>query len=458
MQNTAIHDVPRNPQAPVESFPDSTPDTHDQILRAQANRWQIEELDKAIVSMSHKIDAATYDLLVMLREFDERGGWVKWGSTSCAHWLAWRCDLSDSAAREKMRVAHALKTLPETSTLFSRGVLSYSKARAITRIATKNTEKELLELAENMTAAQLDQRCRQRKYASAESLKTARLAMDTRYLRSWRNEERSVMCISAEMTLEDGLLLEKALDKAQIQLPESCPDDNISWQAQQVDALIMLAKAYLSGTGGDAAEKASSTADHYQVVLHVDEKALSGKCADTDDTGDQASCNDCGESQLPVETIRRLCCDGSVVPLIEDDDGNVLNVGRKQRIVPTAIRRALHARDGGCAFPGCSHTRFLDAHHIRHWAHNGETSLENTLLLCGAHHRKVHEGGFTIERDHKGSVFFRRADGKAIPDSGYSRRDWMDQSSDTYDIGESDDSPESLCVNEARVYYLASRH
>lgn len=450
MQNTAAHDVSLNQQSPSEPFAPSTPDAQNQILRVQANRWQIEELDKAIVSMSHKIDAATYDLLVMLREFDERGGWVKWGSTSCAHWLAWRCDLSDSAAREKMRVAHVLKTLPETSSFFSRGVLSYSKARAITRVATKDNESELLALAGSMTAAQLDQRCRQRKNASVESLKTANQAMDTRYLRSWRNEDRAVLCVSAKMTREDGLLLEKALDKAQMQLPESEPDD-ANWHAQQLDALILMAKAYLSGTSGDAAEKVKSTADQYQVVLHVDEKALSGECAGS---GDQANCGDCGESQLPVETIRRLCCDGSVVPLIEDADGNVLNVERKQRIVPTAIRRALHARDGGCAFPGCSHTRFLDAHHIKHWAHNGETSLENTLLLCSAHHRKVHEGGFTIEHDHKGKIFFRRADGKVIPESGYSRRDWMDEPYSTTEMGDLNDSPESSCVNEARVYYL----
>ena len=92
---------------------------------------------------------------------------------------------------------------------------------------------------------------------------------------------------------------------------------------------------------------------------------------------------------------RRLACESSLVPLLERE-GSALPVGRKTRAVPPTLRRAVQACDGGCRFPGCEHRRFLDAHHIRHWAHGGETSKENLIMLCRHHHRLVHEGGVRL--------------------------------------------------------------
>ena len=107
--------------------------------------------------------------------------------------------------------------------------------------------------------------------------------------------------------------------------------------------------------------------------------------------------------------------------------GNPQSVGRKTRTVPTAIKRALWARDRGCRFPGCGHTRFVDAHHIRHWSAGGETALGNLLLLCTRHHRLVHEGGFRIEKDYRDRWFFKRPDGRAVPDCGYRPEDMLDE-------------------------------
>jgi len=121
----------------------------------------IDELDRAIVSLSARINAASYELLVLIRRFDERAGWLKWGFLNCAEWLHWRCDFSPNAAREKIRVAHALKTLPGIASSFSRGVLSYSKVRALVRVATNDNEEALLGFALNTTAARLEERCRE---------------------------------------------------------------------------------------------------------------------------------------------------------------------------------------------------------------------------------------------------------------------------------------------------------
>jgi hypothetical protein len=93
--------------------------------------------------------------------------------------------------------------------------------------------------------------------------------------------------------------------------------------------------------------------------------------------------------------------------------GPVLDVGRKTRTIPPALRRALDARDRGCRFPACG-LRFTDAHHIVHWADGGETTLGNTLLLCRAHHRRVHEGGYRVCVDRNGQVVFFTPKGKAL--------------------------------------------
>jgi hypothetical protein len=133
-----------------------------------------------------------------------------------------------------------------------------------------------------------------------------------------------------------------------------------------------------------------------------------------------------GRAELPIATIERLTCDGSVVTVVDGADGTPLDVGRKQRTVSTPLKRAIYARDRGCTFPGCHRKHYLDAHHLEHWAHGGETKLENLTLLCSHHHRLLHEGGFGAERQADGTLRFTRADGRAIPRGGYRVEDFTD--------------------------------
>jgi hypothetical protein len=131
---------------------------------------------------------------------------------------------------------------------------------------------------------------------------------------------------------------------------------------------------------------------------------------------DEGRCHLDGQVALPPETARRLACDATVVALVEAADGTPLDVGRRRRTTPAALRRALRRRDRGCRFPGCGRRRFLHAHHIVHWINGGETKLANEILLCSRHHRLVHEGGFRIETpaDHV-FVFFDPA-GRVVPE------------------------------------------
>jgi hypothetical protein len=173
--------------------------------------------------------------------------------------------------------------------------------------------------------------------------------------------------------------------------------------ARRADALCHIAEQFL------AHEAVSSRqAERYQVVVRVDRSALSGE-------GRGDCCHIEHGGAIAAETARRLVCDASLVTLEEGEDGELLNIGRRSRNIPPAIRRALAHRDQGCRFPGCLNHLYVDAHHIRHWADGGETRMDNLVLLCRHHHGLLHEGGFTLERRDDGKLLFFRPDGELLP-------------------------------------------
>ncbi len=382
------------------------------------HQLSVDEIDTAIWRLVRQLNAECYRMLVLVREFDDRFGYTKWSFKTCAEWLAWRSGISLSAAREKVRTAHALRQLPAIAAAFADGRLSYSKVRALTRVAREHDEDLLLAYALDASAAQVEQRCRQIRNVQPDSVNGVRRAWERRSLSVWRDDAHGTLRLTVELPIEEGELIAKAIDCAVASGEISIgiePDINgetkgVTWRAQQADALVAVAKAYLEGAG--AGGEHSGTADHYQVVVHVDESGLRAEA---------------GRSDLPIDTLRRLACDGTVLTVVEDEAGNPLDVGRKQRTVSTSLRRALYARDRGCSFPGCHRQRYLDAHHLHHWADGGDTSLENLTLLCTHHHRGLHEGGFKIEREDGGALRFVRPDGRTMPRGGYCLEDFTDE-------------------------------
>ena len=174
-------------------------------------------------------------------------------------------------------------------------------------------------------------------------------------------------------------------------------------RVNMADALMEVVERSLAG--GASVRPA---AERHQVVIHAEADALAGE-------GDEAGCAIEDGPAICSETARRLACDASLLPILHGPMGE-LDVGRKSRAVPAAMRRALDRRDGGCCrFPGCENRRWVDAHHIVHWARGGETKLSNLVLLCGHHHRLVHEGGFSLARKADGELVFRRPDGEVVP-------------------------------------------
>jgi hypothetical protein len=347
-----------------------------------------EELEQELASLASHLDAGMCRWLELVGELERRGALA----CSCSGWLAWRCGLTPRTAREHVRVARALRELPRIRAAFGCGEISYAKVRALTRIAEPGTEAELLGLALQMTAAQLERAVRAYRRVTTEE---AVALQENAYLQ-WYWDEDGSLVLRGQLAPEDGALFLQALESAHQAVRER---GSAEPRATNVDALAAMAELALSGGSRSGGER-------HQVVVHVDEDALvaEGRC-ELDD----------GPSLAP-ETARRLACDSSVVH-VREREGKTLAVGRKTRSISAAIRRALKRRDRGCRFPGCENHLFVDAHHIRHWAQGGETNLDNLVLLCPRHHRLVHEGGYAVERDTDDELHFRDRWGTPIPNA-----------------------------------------
>jgi hypothetical protein len=365
----------------------------------------LDELEAQITELAGHLNAAQYRWLTLIGEFDRRLGWADGKLASCAHWLNFKCGLNLGAAREKVRVAHALQDLPLIAASMARGELSYSKVRALTRVACAATEENLLMIALHGTAYHVESIVRlYRRAQEAEQLSREARQQTNRCVEYHYDGDGSLV-LKARLPALSGAMLLKALEAAMEVVPttevclEVSEEQPQSYQARRADALGLVAESYLQ-------QKTScpSGRDRYQVVLHVDAETLREQTA--------GRCHLEHGPSLPVETARRLACDASLVPLVEDENGAPLNVGRKTRSIPPAIRRALNARDAGCCFPGCTYRRYLDAHHIEHWADGGETKLTNLITLCRWHHRLVHEGGVLVEPGPTGRWRFLSADGR----------------------------------------------
>ncbi len=367
-----------------------------------------EHIEAEIERLAAGIAATSARWLLLIGEYDARDGWWTWhGVKSAADWVSWRCAVAPRAAREQVRVARALRELPVITAAFCAGELSYSKARALTRVATADSEEELLEIARHATAAQLERILAGYRRATTDDAERARRLRffdhhwdqdgSLRFEGSLPPEEGALLLRALEAGLD--LLREQFRDEAGENGEENGSAEPFSEREQererprQSDALGLLAETFLAN--GPAELRGG---ERFQVILH---SRADGRFHLADGPA------------LPAATAERLGCDSSVVALTERD-GEPLSVGRRTRTVPAAIRRALEARDGGCRFPGCESRRFLDAHHVHHWAAGGETSQRNLVLLCRRHHRLVHEGGYSLGLGPSGELEIRAPDGRRI--------------------------------------------
>lgn len=409
------------------------------MRRDNVERWaRGEELEVEILKLAGQMNAVQYQFLKLLGEYDDTGGWQGDGIKSFAHWLNWKIGMGMVMGREKVRVARALPELPLIDKAFSEGKISYTKVRAMTRVATPENEQFLLQIAEHGTADHIEYLVR--KYKLCKQLQEPRDSDNWKRLKDlgWYQDETGMIVINVRLPPEEGALVIKALELIQAEnrrkreeveeatgsifIEKDSDEDrevkvdstNVSAETfssgmtredflcDRASALTHMAEHYLSGVNGDGAKvSGNSLGEKYQIFLHINANAASIDCK----VDDSDHCSIDNKRFLTPQVARRLACDASLTTVLEDDQGNVLNIGRRSRIIPRAMSHALRIRDGGCRYPSCTQKQHTDSHHIRHWADGGETKMDNLATLCRFHHGLLHKGEYRIHRDESDLVF-----------------------------------------------------
>ncbi|MCZ6863329.1 MAG: DUF222 domain-containing protein [Alphaproteobacteria bacterium] len=311
---------------------------------AHSSPTEAEQLGNQITELCSYLYAAESRLLTLIREFDEKECWADLGFFTCAHWLNFKCGIGMNAAREKVRVANALANLPKIDKGLSKGELSYSKVRAMTRIADETNEDYLMMIAKHGTAHHVEKLVS--KFRMVKRLQDAEVA-DAQY----RDRELShyydhdgCLVIKARMPAEQGALiikaLEMAMDKnfvgtASVGAASAATDvtaetsDATPIAARRVDALANIAETYMNND-----ESSGSTADRYQVIIHT----VGAASAATDVTAVTSEIEN--GPHVTAVTSRRISCDSTIVKIKEDKNGEPLSIGRRSRSIPPPMRRA----------------------------------------------------------------------------------------------------------------------
>jgi hypothetical protein len=419
-----------------------------------------ERLEAEICSTSAHLAAGTCRFLLLVAEFDRRDGFASWECMTTAHWLNWKCGIGMHAAREQVRVARRLAELPHVRAAFATGRLSYSKVRAISRVAHPAIEADLVAMAEHATAQQMEEacgalrRCRDVAESEAELEEAERLATARSHLTLRQRD--AALTGEVRLSPEDGEILRRAVDLAVRRLAEggiehaATDTPVVPIDHQRAAGLVELARAYLAGDGATERD-----GPHPEIVVHVDlsviEAARQAELAnhradggdDEEDSDDDrpeqdgtpsverpvAGRTDVGlldplrswrwpvatssGAQLSFAALARLGSDAGIRWVADLPDGSQLDLGRHQRRPNRQMMRALRARDGHCRFPGCSSRHRLHAHHIVWWIHGGPTDMDNLILLCRRHHHAVHDRDW-ICTGTAAAPEFRRPDGRPV--------------------------------------------
>ena len=419
----------------------------------------VDELADGICLRAGRIAAAQAELLRWIAEFDRREGWAGPGMLSCAHWLSWRIGLSLGTARDQVRVARHLEDLPQLAAAFADGRVSYSKVRAITRVAQPDDGIDWIELARSSSAAQLDAlvrgvaRARAHDAAQADPSQAAwRLRTRTRYdpdgsfvltirgpahllpvvqagleakkTQLRREQERERAATDHVTGLHRELAAEQVHDTppgavsalrpaATTRPPQDEPTEPTAATEPADDPSVPSDADALLALAQDALDTEHSTRPdlrrrrRWQLTAQLD--PLSGWARQAD-----------GELLPPsslTAVLKTLPGRGGVLRLrrLTPADLRRHDLGRDHRAVSDDLRELLSAVDGErCRMPGCTRRRDLHAHHVQFWSRGGRTDLANLVLVCSRHHTLIHSQGFSLVLHPDRRLEVRTADGTPV--------------------------------------------
>ena len=369
-----------------------------------------QEAEEGFAELQRIAQAVEAKKLAWLADLQRRASFRRDGYLSTTDWLSDRFNLARGSAKEHIKTAEALEALPEAREALQEGEVSSSAVRVLTAAWESHPEafeasgSTLLEAAKTTPIGDLRRTVEDWRHAhdQDDGLEQARRARERRSLDICPTASGMVR-VDGELDPEGGEHVMTALQAMVDGEVKSGPPDLRTPRQRRADALVELARRYL-----DAPERPSVGGERPHVTVTVDLDALRGMegSAELDHGG-----------VVHKETARRLACDASVRRVVLGPRSEPLDVGRKTHVVPAALRRAVILRDQSCRFPGCGRPHaWCEAHHVKHWADGGETSLSNLVLMCRPHHRLVHEDGFRVEVTEGGCVY-RRPDGTVIEET-----------------------------------------
>ncbi|MFU8833234.1 MAG: DUF222 domain-containing protein, partial [Wenzhouxiangella sp.] len=279
-----------------------------QLSTPSLTNEELLALEDQITELAAHIHAASYRLLTLIRRFDEQQGWAGPGLRSCAHWLNWKCGIGLNAAREKVRVAHSLNELPKISASFSSGQISYSKVRAMSRVATPDNEEFLLMIATHGTAQHVERAVRQFKRVRRDEALAAENERHERRRLVWRQDEDGSWCLYGRFAPEQGERIMKAIETAMDEIEteqenvtaETSSEPDLDqpmpcrFEQRRADALERMADRFFAGSQGSI-----NGGDRCTIHVHTGIDTLR-----QDGTGSESSLAEGGN--VSAETSRRL--------------------------------------------------------------------------------------------------------------------------------------------------------
>ncbi len=394
------------------------------------------ELSESIMRRSAELSALHRALLADIAEFDGTESWRGDGAVSMIAWVTARCGVSTSTARQWVRSAANLESLPCLAEGLASGALSLDLVEPLAEVASPSSDAALREASTHWTVRQARElatlhRARQEAEAEANARSasaSASASPDASQSEAAREFERRTLRFNDDrrsvwvaFTKDDYAVAKSALVgrvAAEARSVTSAGADDSSsgssdsatgyvpYDKRLYDALLDLFRMG-SGTTTGSGRRGSAAAVRPRVVVHAPLELLVG-CS-TENVAEIA-----GVGPVPAEVVRRLACDANVDLAVEDRSGSILDQGRVRRD-PTPVQRVeIDRRDKGCRFPGCTYTEFTDVHHIQHWADGGLTNLDNLVTLCGRHHRAVHELGWAMSGNADAVLTFTSPHGRSM--------------------------------------------
>jgi len=375
--------------------PDQTPF---QDIRQGLQRLREEDLEAVLAAsmgddleelrrLGNCIDA---EFTRRLHRFDKGGGYGATAALTAKAWLRWKCNFSPSAAADRVAVSRQLADLPQATEAFADGDISYPHAAMIARTAERlgekmeaNAETILVTAAKELDLARLHVvAIKLRHFMDPDSVREEANESHERRFLSLSQTLDGVFYINGRFDSEGGAILQTALNA--LGGPPT-PDDKRTPKQRRADLLIELARQQLDG--GNLPEVGGQR-PHLAVTVSLATLA--------NQPGSPAADLEWAQP-IPAETARRLACDAAITPVFVGSESDQPQAGQTSRSISGSQRKALVVRDKGCRFPGCDRPPdWTDAHHLQHWADGGKHVMDNLVLLCRRHHRKVHEEGWQL--------------------------------------------------------------